>query len=112
MVKTNVIFHNEAIATGNGEEFSIKFNYSNDLTLALDITGTATSRTLVFQAKAQNGNWINVIGYNSTDASSAITTTSTDDEIWKFDLTGYTGFRVVISAIAGGNVTVIGTVVD
>ena len=111
-VKSVIKFHTLATATATGEEYNIKFNYDNDLVMVVSIGGTATSRTLVFQAKDDNGNWVNVLGYNATDATSAITTTSIANEIWKLDLTGFAGFRVSITAIAGGNVSVTGKVVN
>jgi len=80
--------------------------------MVISIGGTATSRTLIFQAKDDNGNWVNVLGYNATDATSSTTTTSIANEIWKIDLTGFVGFRVNITSIAGGNVNVIGMVVN
>ena len=110
-IRTIHTFQSEATAIGNGTEYMINFNHEGELIIVLDITGTTTSRTIIFECAGENGVYSNIIGYKMSDVTLASQTTG-NNELWQFDLTGLSKFRARISAIVDGNVTIKGKVID
>jgi hypothetical protein len=103
---TNWSFHSAATSTGNGEVF---YPNKND-TLTIEITGTATSSTIIFEGQGGSDTWYAIQGVKLSDFSMASQTTG-KGELWQFDLSGIKAFRARISAISGGNISVTGRAV-
>lgn len=95
-----------ATTAGNGTAFTVGSNK----TLTISISGTSTSRTVVFEASDVDGNFTPFQGVRLSDLEMGIQTTGTNEK-WQFEVTGITSFRARVSAIAGGNVVVKGTAV-
>jgi hypothetical protein len=112
MVRETKIFQSEATEIGNGEVLRLT-NYSANATLTLSVEGTATSRTVNFEGKAIASNdWVAIKCLNLATGNSAVSSEGTTSEIWQTSFVGLEEFRVRISAIDGGNLTVIGSVVE
>ncbi|KMY52254.1 hypothetical protein AC625_06690 [Peribacillus loiseleuriae] len=99
-------FHNAAITVANGNEFEVLA--FKDITI--DIYGTSTNRTILFEAAGPSGVFKPIQGVKNDDFAMG-TQTSGSNESWSFSITGQKKFRVRISAISGGNVTIKGTAV-
>lgn len=95
-----------ATSTGNGTVFTV----GSFKTLTISISGTSTSRTVLFEAADMDGNFTPFQGVRLSDLEMGVQTTGTNEK-WQFEITGVTSFRARISAIAGGNVVVKGTAV-
>ncbi|GBF77252.1 hypothetical protein PA598K_05788 [Paenibacillus sp. 598K] len=102
----NVTLQEAATAAGNGTSFDVGF-YK---TLTIEVWGTSTSRTVVYEVQSISGAWYPIQGLRIQDYAMATQTTGTG-EVWQFDVTGLAAFRARISAIAGGNVSVRGKAV-
>jgi hypothetical protein len=106
--KINWVFHNASTTTGNGDELKIRWDYQ---TVNIEITGTATSSTVVFEGKSlDNGAWYPISCVNLTTLDLATQTTG-KNECWQVDLTGLISFRCRIHAINGGNLSIAGRTV-
>lgn len=101
----NVTLQNASI-TGNGTVFTV----GSLKTLTISISGTSTSRTILFEAADIDGNFTPFQGVRLNDLEMGVQTTGINEK-WQFEVTGITSFRARISAIAGGNVVVKGTAV-
>lgn len=102
----NITLQSAATAAGNGTVF----NVGTFKTLTLSITGTSTSRTIVFEVADTDGNYTPIQGVKLNDFAMGTQTTGTGEK-WTFEVTGVTTFRARVTAVAGGNVTVKGTAV-
>lgn len=102
----DVALQKAANAIGNGTPLAVE----GFKTLTVEITGTSTSRTIVFEGASISGVYYAIMGTKLTDFATAIQTTGTS-ELWQFDITGLVSFRTRISAIAGGTVNVEGRVI-
>lgn len=102
-----VIFQNAAIAPSNGTEFTVGA-YKN---VTIEIYGTSTTRTVVFEATGLSGVFRPIIGVKTDDLAMA-TQTIGNNESWSFDITGQSKFRVRILDVSGGNITIKGTAVS
>jgi hypothetical protein len=100
-------FQDGVTTTGNGNVYTVK---GKGTVMTFQITGTSTSRTLVFEASVDGTNFVAVKCANLSILSLETQTTGSD-EIWQYDLSGIHSFRVRIGAVAGGNITVIGRAV-
>lgn len=103
---TDVTLQNAATATGNGTALAV----GGLRTVTVEVTGTSTSRTIIFEGASVSGVYYAMMGVKLADFSTA-TQTTTNNEVWQFDVTGLVNFRTRISAVAGGNVSVKGKVV-
>lgn len=101
----NMTLQNATVA-GNGTVFTV----GSTKTLTISISGTSTSRTVVFEASDVDGNFTPFQGVRLSDLEMGVQTTGTNEK-WQFEVTGITSFRARISAVAGGNVVVKGTAV-
>lgn len=100
-------FHSAATDTGNGKEYTI--NESGSL-MTIDISGTATVVTAVFQGCInENGNFKDILCYNRTTGEIA-TNAGSMVGIWECPLAGYIKIRVRLTAVSGGYVNIDGTV--
>lgn len=103
----DVTLQDQATATGNGTPFTV----GGFKVLTVEITGTSTSRTIVFEGSSTSGAYYLISGTKLTDLATANQTTGTG-EVWQFDVTGLVNFRARISvAPVGGNVSVKGKAV-
>ena len=101
------LFQNAATTTGNGELLYI----SRADTVTLEITGTATSGTVIFEALMPSGAYYPVIGTRLSDGAEASQSIALS-ELWDLNVKNYVAIRTRIHAIAGGNITVNSTLVD
>lgn len=84
---------------------------SNFVTANIEITGTATSFNIVFEAQVLNSNqWHEIVAVNLKNLN--IDTKATEKGIYQLDLTGLTKVRTRLTSISGGNLTVKGRVVS
>jgi hypothetical protein len=95
------LFQDATTATGNGE--LMRTNKADVVTL--EITGTATSGTVIFEGLMPSGAYYAVRGTRLSDGTVASQSTSLD-ELWELDVKNYNAIRARIHAIAGGNITV------
>lgn len=103
---TDVVFHDDATAVGSGATFTV----GNYKTLTLEISGTSTSRTILFEGASISGTYYPIKGIRMSDYAMG-TETSDSGEMWQFDITGLVNFRVRVSAVVGGSVSAKGRVV-
>lgn len=103
----DITLQNGATATGIGTSFNVGYFK----TLNIKITGTNTSRTIVFEAAGFDNVFEPIQGVRPKDYIMDSKTTE-NNESWQFDVTGFSSFRTRIEAIAGGNVTIKGRAVS
>lgn len=103
---TAVVLQDAATAAGNGTAFLV----GSAKELTIEITGTSTSRTVVFEAASVSGTYYPITGVKTSDLSMGSQTTGTA-EVWNFTVTGQVSFRARVSAVAGGNVSVKGNAI-
>ena len=103
------IFQNDATTTGNGTSFQ---SGRNDQ-LTIYITGTSTSRTIIFEGSdgESTPNWYPIPAIKLPTLTSATSTTGTN-ESWVINLAHWVLVRCRISTIVGGTVRITGRVVD
>lgn len=101
-----VTFQNNVTSPNEGTIFTI--NSFDKATFF--ITGTSTSRTIIFEGSDGDGNWYNALAAKIPDLTMAYQTTGTN-EAWIIDLTDWVAIRVRVSAVAGGYVNVVAKVV-
>ena len=101
-------FQDASTSAGNGNICNI----GGRVTMILEIWGTATAKTINFYSKNINGDLIPIEGYNISTSAMATSTTSTSPETWEFDIEGLYQICMNISSISGGNVSVIGRLMD
>jgi len=108
----DVTLQNAASAAGNGTPFApVDGNY----TLTFEITGTSTSRTIMFELAGPSGQYIPVTAFSVTDPIKFGPQTSggsnTEPESWQVVVPAGYSFRTRIGAVSGGYVTVKGKAV-
>lgn len=106
-VSGDITFHSDATATGNGTVYNVAGGATK---LIIEVSGTATSGTVVFEGKIKD-TWYAISCKNRATLANASQTTS-KAELWEMDLTGLIGVRCRISAVGGGNLSVIGRSVN
>lgn len=104
---SEVTFHDAAVAIATGKAL----NVGAEKSLTLEIYGTSTARTLIFEAAGASGVFRPISGIKLSDLTTRSQTTNTD-ELWQFDITGVHQFRVNLTTVTGGNVSVKGKVVS
>jgi hypothetical protein len=110
MVKNIFTFQSEKTATGNGLEYQIT-NTGSSETIVLSMVGTATSYTIHFEGIGDVGVYQGYGMYDNTNKTVEVSTTQAGGKLWTGDITGLTKFRVRISAVSGGDLTVVGKIV-
>ena len=83
--------------------------------IKIQTSGTSTSRTMTFKAKLLTGQTaVPFMGLNWTDGSATLAVQTTGkDEIWSFSgFDGVYSLQLNVSAISGGNFTVIGNLLS
>lgn len=102
------IFQDNITIIGNG---SALYANRNDI-LTIYITGTATSRTIVFEGSDSEGNWYNALACKLPELTMATQTTGTTNEVWTIDMTNWVAVRTRVSSISGGTLRITGKVVN
>lgn len=108
IVLRDIIFHDSSTSESNGNIYTIN-NNANSITF--EITGTSASRTLLFEGESISGTYYPINCVNLVTLAVATQTTG-NNELWQVDLTGLIGFRIRISSVSGGYVTIKGRVVE
>ncbi|WP_338842034.1 hypothetical protein [Paenibacillus glucanolyticus] len=107
-----VTLQNAATAAGNGTPFAPE---DGNYTLTFEITGTSTSRTVLFELAGPSGQYMPVTTFSVTDPTKFGPQTTggnnTAPESWQVEVPAGYSFRCRISAVTGGNVTVKGKAV-
>ncbi|MBO2943564.1 hypothetical protein JJQ72_06180 [Paenibacillus sp. F411] len=107
-----VTLQNNATAAGNGTPFAPE---NSNHTLTFEITGTSTSRTVLFEIAGPSGVYTPHTAFNVTDPTKFGTQTTggsnTAPESWQVEVPAGYSFRARIGAVAGGNVAVKGKAV-
>lgn len=102
-----------AVSPGAGNPF---MPTTGNYTLTCEITGTSTSRTVVFEIAGPSGVYIPTTAYNVADPTKYGPQTTggsdTAPESWQVDVPAGFSFRARLSAVAGGNVTIKGKAVS
>lgn len=107
-----VTLQNNATAAGNGTPFAPE---DGNYTLTFEITGTSTSRTVLFEIAGPSGVYGPHTAFSVSDPTKFGPQSSggsnTDPESWQVEVPAGYKFRARISAVAGGNVTIKGKAV-
>jgi hypothetical protein len=103
---TDVVLQDTATTIGNGTPFTV----GSTKTLTIEIYGTSTSNTMVFEGSSVSGTYYAIQGVKLLDYTMASQTTGIN-EVWMFDVTGLASFRARISNVSGGSVSVKGKAV-
>lgn len=105
----NFVFQDQATEVGNGNLYLVG---KSDIA-TLEIYGTATSSTVVFEGVSNNGNIYPINGINISGVNMDLANyTESLDELWQVDLSGVYAFRARISVVEGGYVVVNGRMVN
>lgn len=108
----DVTLQNAASAAGNGTPFSPN---DGNYTLTFEITGTSTSRTVMFELAGPSGQYIPVTAFSVTDPTKFGQQTSGGNnsapESWQVEVPAGYSFRARVAAVSGGNVTIKGKAV-
>lgn len=104
---SEVTLHNAATAITTGTALKI----GAEKTITLEIFGTSSARTVIFEAAGASGVFRPISGIKLSDLTTRSQTTNTD-ELWQFDITGLHQFRANLTAVSGGNVSVKGKVIS
>ena len=102
-------FHDAETSAVDGARLKVK-HYN---TVTFGISGTSSSRTVAFKGVDANGDEKTIMCVKLSDFTTASSTTGTGAaEIWQVDVTGLEKFFTDLTAVAGGNVTIKGRVVE
>jgi hypothetical protein len=107
----NVTLQSAATTTGNGTPYTP----TKSMALTFEITGTSSSRTIIFEIAGPSGVYVAQQALRVTDNSLASQTTNGTNaapENWLVSVPLGWSFRARISAIAGGNVSIGGKAVS
>lgn len=103
---SDVVLQNSVSEIGDGNLFEV----GSFKTITIEISGTSTSRTVIFEGSSVSGTYYAIQGVRLSDLSTASQTTGTG-ELWQFDVTGLVNFRARLSSVTGGVVDVKGKAV-
>lgn len=103
----NFVFQDAATATGNG---NLLYVNKGDV-VTLEIYGTATSGTVLFEAKMPSGAYYSIRGIRLSDYTIANQSIALG-ELWELNAENFVAIRARISAVNGGYISVIGKVVN
>lgn len=103
---TAFVFQQSSGTTGVGNVFTV----GSYKTLTIEVYGTSTSQTVVFQGIGPSGAAYPIMGTKMNDGTTG-SQTSTLGQIWQFNIAGLTSFRVNLTTVSGGQVTVSGTAI-
>ena len=100
-------FHDAATVAADGTALTV----GTGKTLAIEISGTSTGRTVQFFGLSESDTKIAIMGIKLATLTSAVSTTGTG-ELWQFDVTGLKSVIIRLEAITDNNVTVKGRLVS
>lgn len=105
---SNITFYNNTSTISDGELFNITSDAS---TLNVDFVITeGTTFTAIFEAKVDvNSEWDQISAFNLRTLD--FSTKATTDDTYQIDLSGFSYFRVRLSAIASGTLNCYGKAV-
>lgn len=110
-VISDVTLQSAAVANGNGTPYTPVGNAD----LAFEITGTSTSRTIVFEMAGPANVYAACMAYGVNDLGVAATQTTLGSTIapqsWQVSIPVGWKFRARITAVGGGNITISGKAV-
>jgi hypothetical protein len=95
--------HNESTVVSLGEWIDT----INADTLVLHITGTSNNFSIQFEGSLDIVNYYAKSGTKESNPTIFASTTSTINEGWEFDVTSMARFRVNLTAISSGYITVV-----
>ena len=101
------LFQDAETTTGNG---NILYITKGDI-VTLEVYGTATSGTVIFEGLMPSGTYYPVRGLRLSDYTVATQSVSVG-ELWEIDASNFVAIRTRISAVSGGNITVTSRVVN
>ena len=115
MIKTKHIFHNNTSTEGNGIDYIVNNKKAGEIMVVscgdLNEEPTTISATIDFYGKAAGSKeFIKIKAIKSSDYS--IVEEGAIDEAYLIDLTSYESIRIYLSDVSGGEVTVVGEVVE
>lgn len=100
-------FQTVAVAPGNGAEYTAS---NGAATVTAEITGTSTSRTVVFEIAGPSGVFVETTAFNVSDPAKlgAQTTegSTAAPSSWQIEVPAGYKVRARVSAVAGGNVNI------
>ena len=107
-----VILQTAAAAAGNGTPYTP----TSPMTLNFEISGTSTSRTVIFEIAGPKGVYqvhpaLKLGDTTYTPATQTTGGSNAAPETWEVDIPANYSFRARVSAVAGGNVDVLGSAV-
>ena len=96
----DVVLQDATQSSNVGEPFTV----GSFKTLTQRISGTSTSRTILYEFTMDGENWEPLQGVRVKDynMSNEVTTTN---ETWKFEIEGLYQIRANVTAISGGNIS-------
>lgn len=98
---------NAATTTGNGVEFTVNTNTK----IGVQVFGTSTACTLIAETSLDGTNWATISGIDISDqktiVSSIATSSAAISKALEYDVERWGWFRIRLSAISNGNVTVL-----
>jgi hypothetical protein len=103
IISRNHTFHDAATVAADGTDMDV----AGLATVSVQISGTSTSRTVLFKSSVDNTNFLDIMGMDIATLSPSVSTTDTG-KIFMFDVRGISKLRMDISAVAGGNITIKG----
>ncbi|HYE12268.1 MAG TPA: hypothetical protein VEF53_19020 [Patescibacteria group bacterium] len=104
----DVIFHNAAEEAGNGNEVFVNRSH----TLTVEIFGTSETRTVTFYGKGLGGELRAIEGEKLAASTTKATSTTGNDEFWRFKVVGLVSVVMDLTAVSGGNVSVKGRLIE
>ena len=110
MIFTNHTFFTSASEASNGTAFRVPGKCEPLSNIVVELTGTPSSKTLIFEANSDGINYVPIFAENLSTGTSASQTIGTGNELWKINLTGLDYVRCRIGSISG-SCTAIGKVV-
>ena len=96
-------FHDAATVAADGTDMDV----AGLNTVSVQISGTSTTRTILFKHSVDNTNFLDIIGMDIATLSPSVSTTSTG-KTFMFDVRGISKLRIDLEAVASGNVTIKG----
>ena len=94
-------FHDAATVAADGTDMDV----AGLATVSVQISGTSTSRTILFKHSINNIDFLDIMGQDIATLSPSVSTTDTG-KTFMFDVRGITKLRMDLDAVAGGYVTV------
>lgn len=95
-------------ATGAGE--GTPFDIGGYTTINFKVTGSSTSREIIFEVSGLDGEYEEIQAYRPKDSAMSSHSTG-NNESWIVDVTGFETFRARVVSVSGGDITIRGKAV-